>query len=187
MSDRSYTILIADDHESTRETVGEIVKGAGHEPVTVNNGNEALLALDEQDIDIVITDYRMPEKDGLDVLDRIRRDYQGVPVIVITAHGSEDVAVSAMKRGATDYLRKPLDITRLRAVIEGASNLRGLHIENLGLHRELDAKRALGEIIGRSPQILAMKEQILQVAPTGASILIEGDNGTGKELVANAV
>jgi two-component system response regulator HydG len=120
-------------------------------------------------------------------MDRVKRDRPGVPVILITAHGSEDVAVNAMKRGATDYLPKPLDLNRLRAVLEGAGRIRDLYLENIGLHRELDARTALGEIIGDSPQIRTIKEQIRQVAPTNATILVQGENGTGKELVANAI
>ena len=187
MSDRSYVVLIVDDHESTRETLSDVVKKSGHAPLTAKNGEEAARLLDEREIDVVLTDLRLPGIDGLEIVDRVKRDLPGVPVILITAHGSEDIAVSTMKRGAADYLAKPLDLNRLRVVLEGAIRVRGLHIENIGLHRELDARRALAEIIGDSEKMRAIKETIRQVAPTNASILIEGDNGTGKELVANAI
>jgi len=187
VTDRDYVILIVDDHESTRDTLSDVVTKAGNKPVLAKNGEEAFAQLDEHDVDVVITDLRLPDTDGMDIMERVKRDMPGVPVILITAHGSEDVAVNAMKRGATDYLPKPLDLNRLRAILEGAGRLRDLYLENIGLHRELDARRALGEIVGDSPPIRAIKEQIRQVAPTNATVLIQGENGTGKELVANAV
>ena len=187
MTDGSHTVLIVDDHESTRETLSDVVKKSGQTPLTAKNGQEAFDLLDEHEIDVVLTDLRLPDLDGLEIVDRVKRDLPGVPVVLITAHGSEEVAVSAMKRGAADYLSKPLDLNRLRAVLEGAIRVRGLHIENIGLHRELDARTALAEIVGGSEKMRAIKESIRQVAPTNASVLIQGDNGTGKELVANAI
>jgi DNA-binding NtrC family response regulator len=187
LPNRAYTVLIADDHESTRETLAEVVKKAGHKPLAAKNGREALSLIEDREVDIVLTDLRMPDLDGLDLLDRVKRDFDGVPVVLITAHGSEDVAVSAIKRGAADYLPKPLDLNRLRAVLESAARTRRLNIENIGLHRELDSRSALAEIVGESAAIKAVKEQIRQVAPTNASVLIQGANGTGKELVANAI
>jgi DNA-binding NtrC family response regulator len=187
LTDRSNVILIVDDHASTRDTLSDIVKRAGHVPITARNGREAFDVLDEREVDIVVTDLKLPDVEGLAIVDRVKRSLPGVPVVLITAHGSEDVAVSAMKRGAADYLSKPLDLNRLRAVLEGMTRVRGLHIENIGLHQELDARRALAEIVGDSAKMRAIKETIRQVAPTGASVLIQGDNGTGKELVANAI
>jgi len=187
-SDR-YTILIVDDHESTRDTLSDVVKQAGHSALTANNTVQAFERIANEEIDIVFTDLKLPDPDtgGLDIVERVKRDLPGVPVVLMTAHGSEDVAVSAMKRGATDYLSKPLDLNRFRATLEGTSRLRRLHVENQGLHRELDSRKALGEIVGESASIKDMKEQIRQVGPTDASVLIQGDNGTGKELVANAI
>ena len=187
MPDRTYTVLVIDDHKSTRDTLSDVVTKAGHKCLCAKNGREGLETIEESDVDVVLLDLRLPDADGLEVLDRIRRDRPGVPVILITAHGSEDVAVDAMKRGATDYLPKPLDLNRLRAVIEGAVRARALYEENIGLHRELDARRALSELVGDSPAMREIKETIRQVAPTSASVLIQGENGTGKELVANAI
>jgi DNA-binding NtrC family response regulator len=187
VTDREYVILIVDDHESTRETLKDVVAKAGNKPVLAKNGAEAFSQMQGHDVDIVLTDLRLPDTDGMDIMERVKRDMPGVPVILITAHGSEDVAVSAMKRGATDYLPKPLDLNRLRAVLEGAGRIRDIYLENIGLHRELDSRRALGEIVGDSAAIRAIKEQIRQVAPTNATVLIQGENGTGKELVANAI
>ncbi|MHC4249667.1 MAG: sigma-54-dependent transcriptional regulator [Planctomycetota bacterium] len=184
-----YTVLIVDDHESTRDTLTDVVKQAGHSPVTAKNAVQAFERIENDEVDIVFTDLKLPDPDvsGLEIVDRVKRDLPGVPVVLITAHGSEDVAVSAMKRGATDYLSKPLDLNRFRATLEGTSRLRRLHVENQGLHRELDSRKALGEIVGESAAVKAIKEQIRQVAPTNASVLIQGANGTGKELVANAI
>jgi DNA-binding NtrC family response regulator len=185
----SYTVLIVDDHESTRDTLTDVVKQAGHSPIAAKNAVQAFDRIENDEIDIVFTDLMLPDPDtsGLEIVERVKRDLPGVPVVLITAHGSEEVAVSAMKRGATDYLAKPLDLNRFRATLDGASRLRRLYVENQGLHRELDSRQALGEIIGESASIKAIKEQIRQVAPTGASVLIQGANGTGKELVANAI
>ena len=184
-----YTVLIVDDHESTRETLSDVVKQAGHSPVTARNAVQAFERIENDEIDIVFTDLKLPDPDtsGMEIVDRVRRDLPGVPVVLITAHGSEDVAVLAMKRGATDYLSKPLDLNRFRATLEGTSRLRRLYMENEGLHRELDSRKALSEIVGESAPIKAIKEQIRQVAPSNASVLIQGANGTGKELVANAI
>ncbi len=187
MSSRSYTVLIADDHKSTRETLIEVVKKIGHRTLAAKDGREALGIIEDRAVDIVITDLRMPRLDGLDLLDRVLREFPAVPVILITAHGDENVAVAAMKRGAHDYLPKPLDLNRLRATLETAARKRGLEVENKRLHREIDSRRALSDFIGESAAIKAVKDQIRQVAPTGASVLIEGANGTGKELVANAI
>jgi len=187
LTEGACTILIVDDHESSRETLSDVVRKAGHVAVLARNGREALALLDEREIDIVVADLKLPDIDGLEILDRVKRDHPGVPFILVTAHGSEDVAVSAMKRGASDYLSKPIDLNRLRAIVEGASRVRRLYLENIGLHRELDARVALGEIVGDSAPMRAVKEQIRQVAPTSASVLIQGENGTGKELVANAI
>jgi DNA-binding NtrC family response regulator len=187
LADHGCTIMIIDDHEATRETLAEVVKKAGHEPLGAKTGAEGLALLDERDVDIVIADLKLPDLDGLDILDRVGRDYPGVPVVLVTAHGSEDIAVSAIKRGAADYLPKPLDLNRLRAVIETSARNRRLYLENVGLQRELGSREALSEIVGESATIKAIKEQVRQVAPTGATVLIEGENGTGKELVANAI
>ena len=153
MTDRSHVILIVDDHASTRDTLSDIVKKAGHAPITARNGREAFDVLDEREVDIVVTDLKLPDVDGLAIVDRVKRSLPGVPLVLITAHGSEDVAVTAMKRGAADYLSKPLDLNRLRAVLEGMTRVRGLHIENIGLHQELDARRALKEIVGDSAKM----------------------------------
>ena len=104
MTDRSHVILIVDDHASTRDTLSDIVKKAGHAPITARNGREAFDVLDEREVDIVVTDLKLPDVDGLAIVDRVKRSLPGVPVVLITAHGSEDVAVTAMKRGAADYL-----------------------------------------------------------------------------------
>ena len=142
MTDDRYTVLIVDDHESTRETLTDVVKQAGHSPVTAKNGVQALDRIESDEIDIVFTDLKLPdpETSGLEIVDRVKRDLPGVPVVLMTAHGSEDVAVQAMKRGATDYLSKPLDLNGFRETLVGTSRLRRVSIEIEGLHRELDSR-----------------------------------------------
>ncbi|MBN1808776.1 MAG: sigma-54-dependent Fis family transcriptional regulator [Planctomycetes bacterium] len=182
-----WTVLVVDDHESTRETIAETMRGYDAVAEKASSVQQALAIFSETPIDIVITDLRLPDGDGLGLMEEILRRAPQVPVILITGHGSEDIAVDAIRRGAHDYIPKPIGLNRLRAVMEGAVRTRKLHLENLALHKQIDARRAFSRIVGNSPAITAIKDIIRQVAPTGATVLVTGENGTGKELVADAI
>jgi len=184
---RRHTVLIVDDHETTRETLAEIVRGEGHRPLLAATGEEGLKHLAEEDIDIVLTDLRLPDLDGLDLLKKAQAEHPETPVVLITGHGNEEVAVSAMRLGAQGYLAKPLDLNRLRAELEGAVKVRELHLERQRLRRRLEEAQAFGEMVGASAKMREVFAAIRRVAPTDATILIEGESGTGKELVADAI
>jgi DNA-binding NtrC family response regulator len=186
--DRSkLTVLVIDDHPASRETMAEIVRGEGFAARLAPDGELGLNIVRDETVDIVLCDLRLPGVDGLTVLDRMREKYPDVPVVLVTAHGNEDVAVSAMRRGAHDYLSKPLDVNRVRAALESAAKARRMMEENVALRARISELGAFGEIIGSSPQMQRVIDTVRQVARTSASVLITGENGTGKEVVANAL
>ena len=185
--EQEWVILVVDDHESTRETIAEAIRGQNARAEKAATVAEALDIFSKKEIDVVITDMRLPDGDGLEMMEQFIRRAPQVPVVLITGHGSEDIAVEAIRRGAHDYLPKPISLQRLRAVIEGALRTRRLHLENLALHRQVDARHAFGRIVGQSAPIVQVKETVRQVAPTNATILLTGENGTGKELIADAI
>lgn len=187
MNGPRWTILVVDDHESTRQTVADAVKGHNAEALTAATAAEAREVFKDNEVDVVIMDLKLPDGDGLDLLDEFHRHAGQVPIVLITGHGSEDIAVNAIRRGAHDYIPKPVGLHRLRAVLEGALRTRSLYLENLALHRQIDARQAFRRIVGHSEAVREIIDTIRQVAPTNASILITGENGTGKELVADAV
>ncbi|HHN46770.1 MAG TPA: response regulator, partial [Planctomycetes bacterium] len=164
-----WTVLVVDDHESTRETVAEALRAHNARAEKASTAAEALSLFTSTDLDLVIMDMRLPDGNGLELMDEFIRRSPQVPIVLITGHGSEDIAVDAIRRGAHDYIPKPLGLHRLRAVVEGALRTRRLHLENLALHRQVDARMAFGRIIGESPKILEVKEIIRQMAPTSAT------------------
>ncbi len=187
---RTYTVLVVEDHETTRESLREILERDGCEVLTASNGAEALKKALEQDLDVILTDLRLPDtgdRGGLEVLERSRKADPGRPVVLLTAHGSVDTAVEAMKKGAHDYLEKPLDLRRLRQVLEGAFRVRDLEVRNQELSRQLAGAGGPGEMVGESAPVARLREEIARVARTNSTVLVTGESGTGKELVANAV
>ena len=142
----------------------------------------------EEEFDLVITDLRLPDGDGMELLDESSGSPAGSPVILITGHGSEETAVQAMKKGAFNYLSKPIDLNRLRAEIEGALRWRKAQLETAELQQELlTRRRGDSELVGVSPAILRIREKIKQIGPTNATVLLTGESGVGKEVVAGAL
>jgi len=187
---RRHTVLVVDDHETTRESLRELLEREGCEVLTAGSVEQAKERLSEADLDVVLTDLRLPDggdRGGLEVLDRSRRADPGRPVVVFTAHGSVDTAVEAIKRGAQDYVEKPLDLRRLRQVLENAFRVRDLEVRNEELSRQLAEAGGFGELLGQSPQMLDLAEKVRNVARTNSTVLLTGESGTGKELVANAI
>jgi DNA-binding NtrC family response regulator len=174
-------ILVIDDQKSIRNTLKEILEYEKNEVVLAENGPEGLELFDNEKFDIVLCDIKMPDMDGIEVLQKLMKKSGDTPVIMISGHGNIDTAVDAIKKGAYDFIEKPLDLNRLLVTIRNAIERKDLVTETKVLRRKVSKT---GEMIGESPAIMAVKEMIEKVAPTDARVLITGSNGTGKELVA---
>ncbi len=174
-------ILVIDDQRSIRNTLKEILEYEKNQVVTAQTGMEGLELLEKEKFDIVLCDIKMPEMDGIEVLQKVMDKSPEMPVIMISGHGNIDTAVDAIKKGAYDFIEKPLDLNRLLITIRNAVERKDLVVETTVLRRKVSKTY---EMIGESEPIRAVKEMIEKVAPTDARVLITGSNGTGKELVA---
>lgn len=180
------SILIVDDERNTREGLMRALQRK-YTVHLAEGGDQALSILSEEAIDVVLSDVRMPGMDGLSLMKRIlARDPQPV-CILLTAYGTVDLAVNAMKNGAQHFMTKPVNLEELDIVLERVLENRNLAQENKKLHLQLDQKFGLENIIGTSAAMQTVFETIQQVAPSRATVLIEGESGTGKELVAKAL
>ncbi len=180
-------VLIVEDEENERSGLAELVRAWGYETETASDGVEGLEAVERWNPAIVITDLRMPRLDGMQLLEHIAAQPQQVAVILLTAQGSIDSAVSAMKTGAFDFIEKPVSPTRLRNILQNASRLRGTERELEASRRKLRDIGVLGALIGPSKRMQEVFRLIEMVAPSTASVLITGESGTGKELVARTI
>ncbi len=187
MMSNNKTILIADDDESLRRVIEYNLSNKGYRVLLANNGNEALNIFKSEDVDIVITDIQMEKVDGLELLEEIKRLKSNALVIMITAHGSIETAVKAMKLGAYDYITKPFDRDELQIIIEKAQNLQSLMSENIRLRQELADRFSLDNIIGASSKMKRIYDMVARVAKSDSTILLQGESGTGKELIARAI
>lgn len=178
------TILIVDDKAGVRASLSGILEDEGYKVCAATNGQEAIQSLDKELPDAVLLDVWMPGPDGIEVLKKIRNQYPDLPVIIISGHGTIETAVKATKLGAYDFLEKPLSVEKTLLTLARAVEHRRLTEANRDLR-----KRILGtdEILGESPAIQALRGQIDRVAPTDGWVLITGENGTGKELVARSI
>jgi len=174
-------ILVIDDEKSIRNTLKEILVYEKYEVDLAQDGNEGLNFFEENEYDIVLCDIKMPKIDGLEMLERLFKLNAEVPVIMISGHGTVDTAVEAIKKGAFDFIEKPLDLNRLLITIRNAMDKSNLITETKILKRKVSKTY---DMIGDSLEIRKIKELIEKVAPTDARVLITGDNGTGKEIVA---
>ena len=180
-------ILIIDDNPTNRETYADVLGDEGHTCLTAASGEEGLAQMTGAHVDAVLCDLKLPNLDGLATMELAHERQGPIPWILITGHGSEEIAVTAIKRGAFNYLTKPVDLSRLKATVESAARLANANKENKALRRELGYDEALERIIGTSTAVKNMKKLIKQISATDATVLIEGESGTGKELVADAV
>nr|WP_236919224.1 sigma-54 dependent transcriptional regulator [Ereboglobus luteus] len=181
------SVLIVDDEKNTREGLQQALED-NYDVSIASNADEAFNLMDAQEFDVVVTDLRMPGgKNGLRVIDRALTLPNKPAVIMMTAYGSIETAVEAMKRGAVDFLTKPVNIERLEMLIQRALKTKTLEVEVQQLHERLDDKFNFDGIIGNSQVLKDVLDRVRLVAPSRATILIEGESGTGKELVAQAV
>ncbi|MDL1956645.1 MAG: sigma-54 dependent transcriptional regulator [Candidatus Desulfofervidus auxilii] len=179
----AYLVLVVDDEKSICEALTGILSDEGYEVITAFNAAEAFKKVEEEIPDIVLLDIWLPDIDGLEVLRRLKKDYPYLPVIMISGHGNVEIAVKAMKLGAYDFIEKPLSWENTIPPVMNALKMSSLREENIALK----GKALKCELIGESEAIKKVKELIKKVAPTNASVLIRGENGTGKELVARAI
>lgn len=177
-------ILIIDDEKSIRKTLGEILSYEGYKIEEAGDGEEGLKKFKEKNYDVVLCDIKMPKLDGIEFLDKCRETNPDIPVIMISGHGTIETAVEAVKKGAYDYISKPPDLNRLLITIRNAMDKTNLVAETKVLKRKVSK---VEEMIGESGPIVRIKETIDKVAPTDARILVTGENGVGKELVARWV
>jgi len=175
------TILIIDDEKSIRKTLTEILSYEGYKIDEAADGEEGLKKFKEKTYDLVICDIKMPKLDGIEFLEKAKQISADVPIIIISGHGNIDTAVDAVKKGAFDYISKPPDLNRLLITLRNAMDKTTLVAETKVLKRKVSKVQ---EIVGESAPIKKIKDTIDKIAPTDARVLITGDNGVGKELVA---
>ena len=173
-------ILIIDDEAPIRRVLRDILENESYQVDDASTGMEALQHIKEQDFDAIFCDIKMPEMDGIEVLEAIRKE-SDVPVIMLSGHGTIETAVEAIKKGAFDFIPKPPDLNRLLITLRNALDKKNLATENKVLKK---AVKIQNQMIGESAPMLEVKDMIEKVAPTNARVLITGENGTGKELVA---
>jgi len=181
------SILVVDDKDSVRKMLSETLTAAGHEVEVAKNGHTAVEKARHGRFDLVLTDLKMPEMDGLEVLASVRETNPETAVIVMTAYGTIEDAVKAMKCGAYDFLTKPFDPDRLSMLIDRALENRRLLAENELLREELANKLGYNQIIGSAPSMKATEALVKKVAGSDTTVLFEGESGTGKELFAAAI
>jgi len=180
------TILIVDDERHTRDGLRSALEDE-FDVYVASDKREALAVLDTEPIDVVVTDLRLGADNGMEIVDECLRQARPPIVIMMTAYGSVDTAVEAMKRGAWHFVTKPLNIDELEIIIKRALQTRKLQNENVALVRQVEEKYALDRILGKSEVMKQVYETIEQVAPAKATVLIGGESGTGKELAAHAI
>ncbi len=176
-------ILVVDDESSIRRTLKDILEFEKHEVVLAPDGTEAIDYFREEEFDVVLLDIKMPEIDGMEVLEKMMQ-IREVPVIMISGHGTIETAVEAIKKGAYDFIVKPPDLNRLLITVRNAVEKKDLVTQTQQLKKEVDKRY---EIVGEAQKIVSLKDIISRVAPTNSRVLITGENGTGKELVARQI
>lgn len=174
-------VLIIDDERAIRKTLSEILSFEGHKIEEAADGEEGAKKFAEKTYDVVLCDIKMPKMDGIEFLEKAKQINPDVPIIIISGHGNIDTAVDAVKKGAYDYISKPPDLNRLLITIRNACEKQELVTETKTLKKKITKVQ---EIVGESPAIMQIKQTIDKVAPTDARVLITGENGSGKELVA---
>jgi DNA-binding NtrC family response regulator len=186
MTTKRPTVLIVDDERNTREGLQRALQER-YDVMLAEDGQTALQVLESAGVDVLLTDLRMPGVDGITLLRRARALENPPVCIMMTAYGSIEGAVSAMQAGAYHYVTKPVNLDEVELVIQRALNSRSIEAENVNLHERLDQKFGLENMIGESPGMLQVFETVRQVAASRTTVLITGETGTGKELIAQAI
>jgi two-component system response regulator HydG len=180
-------VLVVDNDPAHAETMADSLRSVGFACTVATGGREAISLLESSTFEILVTDLKMPDLGGLEVLAKCKELQPDAEVVLVTGHGTIESAVEAMQRGAFNYLLKPLDLKQLRAVVENAARSQYLRRANAELHRRLDERFGFEGVIGNSTQMQDVITKLQRIAPTDATVLIQGDTGTGKELVAKAI
>lgn len=181
------TILIVEDKDSMAKMLQETMETVGYHPLIARDGAEGIRKIRENKIDLVLTDLKLPKKDGMEVLRAAKEENPMLPVIMMTAFGTVDVAVQAIKEGAFDFITKPFDTDHLLHLIKKAMETLRLVTENILLRDEVSSMRGMPTIIGKSEKILEVAKKIQKVASAKTTVFLLGESGTGKELFARAL
>lgn len=180
-------VLIVDNDEPHALVVAESLERVGYECIVATSGTEGATKIEQEPFDVIITDLMMNDLDGLGILAKAKDAQPDCEVVLVTGHGTVPSAVTAMQKGAFNYLLKPLDLAQLRAVVDRAASSQRLRRANADLQRRLDERFGFEGMIGSSPKMNEVISLLKRIAPTNASVLIQGETGTGKELVAQAI
>jgi two-component system response regulator HydG len=183
----SLRVLVIDDERLHAEAVAESLERKGYSCTVASSGTSGARKIEQEDFDVILTDLRMSDMDGLAILRKARQELPEAEVVVITGHGDVKTAVEAMKQGAGNYLTKPVDMEELRAIVGKAAERLRLARANRELQRQLDEKFGFEGVVGNSARMHDLIKQLRAVAPTNATVLIQGETGSGKELVARAI
>ncbi|MDR3554942.1 MAG: sigma-54 dependent transcriptional regulator [Syntrophobacteraceae bacterium] len=181
------TVLIVDDERNYLLVLEELLSEEGYQVITAEGALRGLECMEDNDLDVVVTDMKMPGMDGMEFMERVKLRMPDIPIIMMTAFGSVEKAVEAMRKGAFDYILKPFKNEELKLTILKAIDHYNLVRQNRQMARELQGKYHFGNIVGKSARMQRIFELIEKVAPTRATVLITGDSGTGKELIARAI
>ncbi|MDL2267891.1 sigma-54 dependent transcriptional regulator [Desulfovibrio sp. OttesenSCG-928-G15] len=187
MNNEQSHILIIDDEKNYLLVLEALLLDEGYAVTALNDPEAALVFLDESEVDVIITDMKMPKLTGKDVLEHVKRDYPHIPVLMMTAFGTIESAVDVMKMGAFDYITKPFSNDELLLSVQNATELAKIHRRYRLLHENLEERYGLHQIIGKSKGIRNTLDMVDKAAPTKSNVLITGESGTGKELVARAI
>ncbi|MCG6536488.1 MAG: response regulator, partial [Syntrophales bacterium LBB04] len=180
-------ILVVDDEQGIRTMLRAVLTKAGYDVTEADDGTSAVKAVENHAFDLILMDIRMNDMDGIEAMREMKKISPLIPVIMMTAHASVKTAVDALKSGAYDYLTKPLDVDELKILVEKGLDYYRLQEENLSLKERLSERYGFSRIIGRSEPMRELLETLAHVAPSDATVLIYGETGTGKELIANAI
>ncbi len=180
-------ILLIDDDKNTADGLRKILIQDGYDTSCVYTGNEAINLIDTEHFDIVITDMKLPDISGFSIIEKVKKNDADVPVIMITAFSSLQTAIDAMKKGADDYLTKPVNIEELELILKKIWEKQLLILQNRELRQQLDDKYGFSGFIGNTPEMQQIFKTITEIAPAAATVLIYGETGTGKELAAHAI
>ncbi|RJP59942.1 MAG: sigma-54-dependent Fis family transcriptional regulator [Ignavibacteriales bacterium] len=180
-------IVVVDDEKTKRITMTDALRKAGYDVESFASSILALSYIEKNNVDVVVTDIRMPELDGFEVLDKVKSINRNIAVIMITAFGTIESAVDAMKKGAYDYITKPFSSEQLLLLIQKYEKVKSLLDENISLRKRLEERYSFHNLVGKSKPMIELFDQIEMISASEMSVLIEGESGTGKEIVANAI